>query len=160
MTQRLRTLSFLLVALSAGACKSDPAGPAAVEESRLSSAKSRWESARPAAYAFTAFRSCECLSDAAGPVRILVNGTTIVSVRRMDNDAPVDPTLWFDIDKLFDLIDIEIEQRPSRLEAEYDTNDGHPTFVAYGEREVDGGAAIDITAFAGITGGTGGYIRR
>ena len=136
------------------ACGDDPAEPG-ITPTRHAAAKSLWQATRPLRYSFIAFRSCECLADAAGPVRIEVNGTSIVSVHRVDNDAAVNPSLWFDIDGLFQLIDTELVQRPSRLEAEYDTRDGHPIYVAYGEREVDGGAAIDVTEFTTLIGGTG-----
>lgn len=141
------------------ACGDDPSGPVATP-TRQSSAKALWQATRPARYSFVALRSCECLPDGAGPVRIEVNGTSIVSVHRVDNGATVSASLWFDVDDLFELIDTELVQRPSRLEAEYDARDGHPTYVAYGEREVDGGAVIEVSEFTTLIGGTGGYLRR
>jgi hypothetical protein len=149
----------LACTLVAGACDDDPQGPDTTS-TQQASAKALWRVTRPSAYTFIASRTCECLTDAAGPVRIEVNGTTIVSVRRVDNNAVIDPALWFTIDDLFNLIDTELAQRPARLEAEYDETNGHPVYVAYGEREVDAGATIDVSAFAPLTGGTGGYLRR
>jgi hypothetical protein len=159
MTLRDLRVAFACSVLAVGACRDDATAPQ-TNATQQSSAKALWEATRPVRYTFVAGRSCECLADFAGPVRIEVSGAAIVSVRRVDNDAAVNPALWFDIDGLFDLIDTELVQRPSRLETEYDTRDGHPTYIAYGEREVDGGAVIEVTEFITLIGGTGGYLRR
>jgi hypothetical protein len=151
------TIAGVIAAIAACAdTPQEPITPAAA----YSSARSLWQATRPVRYTFVASRACECLPEAAGPVRIEVNGTTIVSVQRVDNSNVVDPALWFDINGLFDLIDRELVALPSRLEAAYDPGDGHPTRVAYGEREVDGGAIIQVTEFVVLTGGTTGYLRR
>lgn len=159
MSQAAFRLALSCTLLAAGACEDDPSGPGTLA-AQHSSAKALWSATRPVRYTFVAFRACECPPNSAGPVLVEVNGTTIVSVKRVDNDAPVEPALWFNIDGLFALIDNEIEQNPSRLEAEYDTRNGHPTYVAYGEREVDGGAVIEVNEFITLIGGTTGYLRR
>jgi hypothetical protein len=159
MMHRPMRLALACALMASVACKDDPSGPPTIAEQHAS-AKALWQATRPVRYTFVAFRSCECLPDAAGPVRIEVHGTTIVSAKRVDSGAAVETGLWFDINALFDLIGTELVQRPSRLETEYDSGNGHPTYVAYGEREVDGGAVIEVTDFVVLIGGTGGYLRR
>jgi hypothetical protein len=156
----MRTGFVLLAvcALSITACGDDPSGPG-TNAARQQSAKALWQATRPARYSFVASRSCECLPDDAGPVRIEVNEDNVVSVHRVDTDASVSISRWFDIDDLFNLIDTELTTRPSRLETEYNTQYGFPTYVAYGEREIDSGAVIEVSAFTAIKGPTGGLRR-
>jgi hypothetical protein len=141
----LRALTAVAV-LSAGC--GDAAGPTG-PQSAFEAARARWEAADPAAYSFVAFRSCECLPDAVGPVRIVVSTGAILEARRVSDDALVDASLWFTIDGLFDLIASELERLPDRVEAEYDAARGFPTEVTYGMPEVDAGATITITEFVG-----------
>ena len=137
----------LMLATVMAACGDDPTATESLIAAR-NSAFATWTVSRPGSYSFEAFRSCECLSDAVGPVVITVTSAQLTSVVRKDNGAAVDPSYWFTLDQLFGLIDTEVVSRPSRLEARYDATFGFPVYVAYGEREVDAGAEITVSAFA------------
>jgi hypothetical protein len=151
-------LTVILATALAG-CSDDGTGPGN-NTSQYTNAKALWQAARPVRYSFVASRACECLPDAAGPVRIEVNGTSIVSVTHIHTDAIINPALWFSVDGLFDLIDEELRTRPTLLDAEYDGSNGHPTRVEYGNHEFDDGAIIQVSDFMTIVGGTAGYLRR
>lgn len=146
--------------ITVGACKDDDATGSTGLPTRYVAAKNLWHAERPTHYTFVAARTCECTADGAGPVRIEVNGTQIISVKRVDSGAAVDPAIWFNVDDLFSLIDTEVAQRPDLLEVDYDEHDGHPTHLAYGHREVDAGAVIDVSEFTAVSGNTGVYLRR
>lgn len=61
--------------------------------------------------------------------------------------AAVDTALWFDVNALFTLIDRELKEQPSLLEASFDPAWGYPTRVKYGAIEVDAGAIIVVIGF-------------
>lgn len=79
-----------------------------------------------------------------GPVRIVVRDGAIASVVMVETGATVDPTIWFTIDGLFDLIREQGETLPTRLEVEYDATFGYPSEVKYGTPENDGGGIIYV----------------
>jgi hypothetical protein len=58
--------------------------------------------------------------------------------------AAVEPSIWFTIDGLFDLIRGQLESLPSRLDAEYHATLGYPIKVTYGTPENDGGGTIFV----------------
>jgi hypothetical protein len=140
----------VFLAAVAVACSTDATNPS-TPASQLDAARALWDRVGPARYTFEAHRVCECLADAVGPVRVRVENGAVVSVVRVDSEVAVDPGLWFDIEELFGLIETELAQRPSLLEAGYDADDGHPVEVAYGERDVDAGAVIRITSLTPLT---------
>lgn len=145
-------IAAALVAFGVACGDDEPSAP----QSAFETARARWEANDPGSYAFVAFRSCECLQDAVGPVKVVVSGGTILDVRRISDNALVDSSLWFTIDDLFELIAAELERLPRRVEAEYDSARGFPTEVTYGMPEVDAGATITITQFAVAQTGNGG----
>jgi hypothetical protein len=146
MTFVVRFAAACALGIAALACHDEPNSTETLA-GQTAAAKAHWQAARPGKYSFVASRICECAGDAAGPVLVTVQNTSIVSVTRVDTGAGVDPTLWFHIDALFALIDTELSERPELLEVTYDVTLGYPSRVAYGHREVDGGAVIDISAF-------------
>jgi len=112
------------------------------------SAKAAWQKAAITSYTFTAQRTCECLPAARGPVRITVTNGAVTAVALVETGAAVEPSLWFDVNALFSLIEDQMSSNPKKLEARYDPTLGYPTYVAYGNREVDAGAIIEISALS------------
>ena len=110
----------------------------------FANAEDRWEDASYASYTFTAERSCFCTEEGRGPVRITVRNSVVTSVVMISTGAAVDPSVWFTIDGLFDLIREQLDVLPSRLDAEYDATLGYPTKVTYGTPENDGGGIIFV----------------
>ncbi len=137
----------LLACLAVLACR-DPLSPAERWENATTEARARWVASNTRDYAFTAFRSCECIPGAVGPARVVVRNGTIESVTDVQSGAPLAHELWFDIDALFDLIEREIVMQPHLLEVTFDSVRGYPTRVRYGEIEVDAGAIITVSGFA------------
>ena len=110
-------------------------------------AKDLWVEEGLTSYAFVASRSCECLREATGPVRIVVENSHLVSATMVATGAAVDTALWFDINALFTLIESELNAQPSLLEVSFDPSWGYPTRVKYGAIEIDAGAVILVTEF-------------
>jgi hypothetical protein len=145
----LRIGAAVAVALIAS-CADDGSGPAN-PAAQLDAARSLWDRVGPGRYTFVAQRICECVPDAIGPVQVRVENGAVVAVVRVASQVAIDPELWFTVDELFALIETELAQRPALLEVEYDSQDGHPIEVAYGQREVDAGAVIQISGFTPLT---------
>lgn len=147
MTTLVRRLAIgIALTLTGVSCGKDPTATEILARD-TKAAQKQWDVIRPARYSFEAFRVCECLADARGPVRVTVQNRSIVSVTRMDTGAAVDASLWFDVDALFALINSELTTQPTLLDARYDATFGFPSHVAYGHREYDAGAEIDVSAF-------------
>jgi len=150
--QRLRApgipcCAFVAIALVAAACRhaTAPSSDLAVAAAK---AKGAWAAAGLTSYSFVASRSCECSVEASGPTRIVVQNGALVSATTIVTGASVDTSLWFDFNGLFALIERELIEQPSLLEASFDPTWGFPTRVKYGLVEVDAGAIIVVTEFA------------
>lgn len=88
-----------------GSC-SGRTDPVAVRLEGVQEHQSRWASVRPATYAFTLVRQCECTPDMAGPVAVTVSGDTIVAMTYGDG-TPVPRSsrrLFPTVDQLFEVI--------------------------------------------------------
>lgn len=145
MPLRASLPTIVPLALVLAACHQST-GPSSLAGA-TSRAKALWSAAGIHSYSFTASRSCECVPESSGPVRITVVNDQMTSVVMASGGQSVSPTPWFDIYGLFSLIDRELTNRPAQLEASFDAATGYPTHVRYGDLAVDAGADIVVTNF-------------
>lgn len=141
-----RTVVALAAALVLAGC-----GNATSPTHEVRAARARWERLRPAGYSYILARSCECLPETMGPVRIEVRGDVVTSRTHVPSGAAVDAR-WADvfpsIDGLFATLERAAAQGQS-VEATYDGVYGYPRAVAI-DREhwaVDGGARLTVSDF-------------
>ena len=120
----------------------------------LTSARARWDAARPASYTLTLHYMCgECLSDMGRPVIVTVTNGVIESRVFEDDGTTVDPDLapaWKDVDGLFDEVTRGFQQKYRRLTVRYHPTWGYPESIFYdvSERLVDDEGGYSVMAFA------------
>jgi len=99
-----------------------------------------WARRRPDAYVFTILRSCECLPEATGPVRVTVDGPAVVARVYEDTGRPVAAALvevFPSVEGLFDIAR-EALMLGHHLAVTYDDRSGVPLEV-WVEPDVDVG---------------------
>lgn len=126
MRQRLPLLCSLLLAL---ACASAPSAP----ENDLAAARARWARAGIHSYDIVVHRSCECIPEMTGPVRVEVRNGVVQSRRYVDSDAVVaSPELaaeFTSVEELFAKVEAALARPVAHLEASYDPRTGVPLHV-------------------------------
>lgn len=124
----MRTGLMLLLA-AAGVVGCDPLGPSDLD--RLGDMRARWADVRPASYTYTLTRGCFCFVEAIGPVRIQVDGDSVVSRTFVESGAPVTQfqELWPSMEGLFDLVE-EALRDADEVEIRYDPDRGVPLRVS------------------------------
>ena len=91
-----------------------------------------WEDQHVASYVGRLQQTCDCPAVITQPVRMQVEGNTVVSVANAETGAPVDSLLWIyfpPINQLFNIIGVEIESRVDRLDVVYHAELGYPTSI-------------------------------
>jgi hypothetical protein len=135
---RLRSRAFAIAVLlvAAADCRSTGTDP----ESSLAVARARWADRAPAAYSVTILRTCECLRDMSGPVRVAVRNGVVESRQYLESGAAVAPQyaeLFPAVEGLFSLIDSGIRDDSRPLSAQYDATLGYPIRFAIGDPAAD-----------------------
>ncbi|HWE42650.1 MAG TPA: DUF6174 domain-containing protein [Gemmatimonadaceae bacterium] len=123
-----------VVAFALIACKSTT-----TPQGGLANARARWAARGPDSYAVTVTRSCECMPEASGSVRVTVRSKTVESRVYTSSGAavaaryaPVFPS----VEELFVMIDAAI-RRGASVQVQYDPTSGYPTRFAEGDPAVD-----------------------
>jgi hypothetical protein len=125
---------FAIGALGLVACKSTT-----TPQGGLATARARWAARGPDSYAVTVTRSCECLPEASGSVRVTVKSKTVESRIYTSSGAAVTAqyaSAFPSVEELFAMID-EAIRRGASVEVKYDPTLGYPTRFADGDPAVD-----------------------
>jgi hypothetical protein len=127
---RPRHLGAALLVVAFGQGCSDQ-GPDELLFAQLDAARDVWTRSRPLRYAYTLEQVCDCPPDEAGPVRIEVDGGSVLS-RTYGSGAEVPgglAGLFPTVDQLFALIDDAIAASAWDVRASYDPGTGVPLSV-------------------------------
>lgn len=125
---------FAIVGLGLVACKSTT-----TPQGGLAAARARWAARGPDSYAVTVTRSCECLPDASGPVRVTVRSKAVESRVYTSSGAAVSTQyapVFPSVEELFVMIDAAI-RRGASVQVKYEPTLGYPTRFAEGDPAVD-----------------------
>lgn len=130
-----------------GACSSSSTGPA----DSLAAARARWARNAPTAYSYTIQRSCECVAETSGPVRVVVRNGIVESRQYVSSGASVAAQyapIFPAVEGLFSIIDDAIKNGTKPLTTRYDPTLGYPTRIALGDPAVDAPLYLisDLTA--------------
>ena len=112
-------------------------------------AEQLWQLRRPARYEYTVQRQCFCGEDARGPVRVTVDGETIVSQTYDDGravDAPADE--WFpSVDGLFAVLRDAFARDAHEIRVSYDPQLGVPVelWIDYSQNIADEELGFTVT---------------
>ena len=105
----------------------------------LAAARARWAARGPDSYAVTVTRSCECLPEASGSVRVTVRSKSVESRVYTSSGAAVGAQyapVFPSVEELFVMIDAAI-RRGANVQVKYDPTLGYPTRFAEGDPAVD-----------------------
>lgn len=125
---------LLIVGFSLVACKSTT-----TPQGGLANARARWAARGPDSYAVTVTRSCECLPEASGSVRVTVRTKAVESRVYTSSGAAVAAQYapaFPSVEELFVMIDGAI-RRGADVQVKYDPVLGYPTRFAEGDPAAD-----------------------
>jgi hypothetical protein len=128
------TALFLVTLVTLVACKSTT-----TPQGGLAAARARWAARGPASYAVTVTRSCECIPEASGSVRVTVRSKAVESRVYTSSGAAVTAqyaSVFPSVEELFVMIDAAI-RRGADVQVKYDPTLGYPTRFAEGDPAVD-----------------------
>lgn len=129
------------------------------ERERLEEAQERWADRGIDDYRIDVQRLCFCAADVSRWVRVTVRNGVVASRTYVDDGTPVvgDPTLFPDVDGLFEVIDDALDQDAHELEVAYDPVYGIPLVIAidYLEFAVDEELTLRSQDFQLLDGGGG-----
>ena len=142
------SLSVLLSSLLVG-CATDPTSPvwASIE---LGAAKERWQRAGLTNYSFISSVSCFCSREYVAPMRVTVRQGQVTDVVDIGTGASRPLTYRQPVESIFGLVQVEIRERPERLEVSYDRTLGFPRTLTTGTPENDAGGRITIDSVRAI----------
>lgn len=156
----MRRLLVLVPLLLAAGCESTT-GPAGVSALRLSTAEARWAAHGSASYQIVEGRSCECLPEMSGPVRLEVRvlpslppgpATETVGMTYESTGEPVPENYrssFLTIRQLFALIREARAQGAYLVAAEFDPVRGYPSLVSidYDRAIADDEVVYSVTSY-------------
>lgn len=99
------------------------------ERSRLDTNRQKWLAHGYVDYQFTLQAACFCAIN--GPVRIVVQSDSILTVTQISTGKPLDAKYLPTINKLFDFVEQGIAQGAATLRVTYDPTIGYPTQIDY-----------------------------
>jgi hypothetical protein len=125
------------------------------ESDRLDTARAKWARFGQQDYVYEVVRSCFCPPPAGQSVEATIFGGQVTSARYVDTGAPVEAALLPNIPTVVDLFAMvrsAINGHATKLEVEYDADDGHPRRIAVDldKMAVDGGYSVMSGRVAGI----------
>jgi hypothetical protein len=106
----------------------------------LKSAEALWALRGPSSYTMIVTRSCECLSQQVGSVRIWSSNGVVTSRVTVNGGLPVSDqyaTAFPSVEELFSMIDDAIARGTRDLTVRYDPVYGYPAYAAFGDPAVD-----------------------
>ncbi len=124
ISARRLALAVAVVALTGAGCEDE--GPRTQLE-QLEEHEALWAATRPVAYRFALERICFCAER--GPVRVTVEGQTVMDRTFVETGDPVEGEArsWFpDVDGLFDVLRHALESGADHVDVEYDPQTGVP----------------------------------
>jgi hypothetical protein len=127
MTIRLAAAAALLALFGSGCQDMGPGDAGLLDDIALH--RALWASKRPSAYVYELQRICECTVDAQGPVRIRVQGTTVVERSYTASGVPVASGLagvFPSMEGLFDLLEEAAKKDPWYMNMNWDPELGYP----------------------------------
>ena len=131
----IMTLAVGVVVLSAAAC-----GFSTGPSEELASARSRWQRLGPPSYTYTIGLSCECTSEMAGPVTVLVRNGTVESRNYVRTGAtvPSEYTGTFtSVEGLFAIVEKAVRDGTKDFVVQYDPILGYPIRIQLGDPALD-----------------------
>lgn len=134
MQRLVRSSITALLLVAAVACKSTT-----TPQGGLASARARWAARGPDSYAVTVTRSCECMPEASGSVRVTVRSKAVESRIYTSSGVAVTAqhaSAFPSVEELFVMID-EAIRRGASIEVKYDPTLGYPTRFTDGDPAVD-----------------------
>lgn len=156
MSRRVATLRLvarcwqaaLAVAVIAASVACSDLGPKS-QVDELQEAQELWRSQRPLRYVYTIQRQCFCTEDARGPVRVTVDGETVVSQFYGDGRT-VDAAAagWFpSVDGLFAVLRDAFDEGAYEIRATYDPQLGVPVdfWIDYSQNTIDEELGFTVT---------------
>ena len=139
-----------ILGLALAGC-SDALGPV---EDDLDDARELWAEQAPASYTFVFRRSCFCASEFIRPVRIIVDGDTVVSAVFADDGTPIETPLSEvpTIPDLFDEIQSAIDGGADEIALTFDEAYGHPVTVSidFLAQAIDDEMYFEVSEFDGL----------
>jgi hypothetical protein len=143
----MRKLTLLLACVAVPAC-TDFFGVRTPTD--LESARNRWERTRPEAYVFAIERLCFCPVEYIGPVRIWVEGDSVVARVFVDGGDPVPQGIaeaFPTVGGLFGVLTEAYEQGADEVRATYDSATGVPLdfWIDYSEMMADEELGFRVT---------------
>jgi len=141
-------ISLALATLCVLAVCSD-LGPGDLQQDELREAQELWQLRRPARYEYTVRRQCLCTEDALGPVRVSVDGETIVS-QLYEDGRSVDASAveWFpSVDGLFAVLRDAFTRDAHETRVSYDPRLGVPVelWIDYSQNIADEELGFTVT---------------
>ena len=109
-----------------------------------------WQSRQPARYVYAIERQCFCPEEARGPVRVTVQGGTVVSQLYVGDGRAVEgaATDWFPgVNGLFDVLRAAFDGGAHDVRATYDPEFGVPVdfWIDYSETTIDEELGFTVT---------------
>jgi hypothetical protein len=124
----------LVLAVGAAGCVTSPDDTG----DDLAANRRKWQSQGIRDYSVRYRLICFCVTSATDPVLLQVRNGALVSVTRVADGTPVDPSRWagiyYTVDELFALLTQAQAQGPNQLRVSYDPALGYPTEVYLDER--------------------------
>ncbi|MEO8361737.1 MAG: DUF6174 domain-containing protein [Vicinamibacteria bacterium] len=120
-------IALAVLCLVAAACGSltEPSGPHAEEQKRLTVAQSLWRSQGLNDYSYVFTRGCFCAPEFREPVTITVRSGAVVSVASVSSGVSRDIAGYQTIDGLFGVVQKAINDDAASIRAEYDPVRGY-----------------------------------
>lgn len=116
--------------------------------------RERWRSQRIEDYQVQFRLLCFCVREATEPVVLTVRRGVLVSVTRVSDGRPVDPSQWrgryYTVDEMFALIADAEARGVAEVRVTYDAALGHPreVFLDEDERVIDEERTFELSALA------------
>lgn len=116
----------------------------------LGRARAKWERTRPDSYVYAVRRSCFCPIEYLGPVRVSVQGDSVVEREYVDSGDPV-PSMFAggfpSVDGLFDILEEAYGGNADDVRVTYDPVTGVPVefFIDYLEMAADEELGMRVT---------------
>ena len=112
---------------SPGCGPTEPSGPHAEIQARLTNARALWRTQALNDYSYVFARSCFCAPDSREPATVTVRGGVITTVVGVTSGTQREPAQFKTIVGLFDLIQEAIDRNAATINVEFDPSRGFVT---------------------------------
>lgn len=148
--RQLAVLASLSLAAACGV--TNPSGPHAEEQVRLSEARAKWRFQGISDYTYVFSRSCFCVPEVREPATVTVRNRTVVSAANVSNGVPRDPSAYYSVEGLFGLVQDAIDRNAATIRTTYDSSQGYLTsaYFDFDERIADEEFSVEARALTPI----------